>query len=234
MSRPTHSAHEPGSRPGRRRRLVRVALILAAYAGLVAAGQVIGVAALEVLERGASAETVAWMRGAVIMAAALYAMLMMLPFLPGIEVGLALMAMFGADVCLLVYGATVAGLSAAFLVGRLVPVRVCAAFFGFLGLRRARRLVLDLAPLDERARLDLLLRHAPRRFVPFLLRHRYLALALALNLPGNALLGGGGGIAMTAGMSGLFAPQYFMPVVMIAVAPVPLAVLLTGYAPMPW
>ena len=44
---------------------------------------------------------------------------------------------------------------------------------------------------------------APTRLLPFLLRYRYVALALAFNLPGNAVLGGGGGIAMMAGLSGI-------------------------------
>jgi hypothetical protein len=64
--------------------------------------------------------------------------------------------------------------------------------------------------------------------VPFLLRHRYLALAIALNLPGNFLLGGGGGIALLAGVSRLYAVPGFLATVTCAVAPVPLAVLMFG------
>ena len=62
--------------------------------------------------------------------------------------------------------------------------------------------------------------------VPVLLRHRYLALGVAFNLPGNTLLGGGGGIALAAGMSGLYPLLAYVAVVAIAVAPVPLLVLL--------
>ncbi|MGA1369426.1 MAG: hypothetical protein ACO394_13000, partial [Blastocatellia bacterium] len=42
-------------------------------------------------------------------------------------------------------------------------------------------------------------------------------LAVALNMPGNAMIGGGGGIAMLAGMSGLFALPVFVMVIAIAV-----------------
>jgi hypothetical protein len=45
------------------------------------------------------------------------------------------------------------------------------------------------------------------------------------------LIGGGGGIALLAGMSRLFAPLGFAISVAVAVAPIPLLVLLTGYQP---
>ena len=65
---------------------------------------------------------------------------------------------------------------------------------------------------------------APNRFAAVLLRQRYLALALLLNMPGNFVLGGGGGIAMMAGLSRVFSPPLFLLMTMLAVAPVPLAV----------
>jgi hypothetical protein len=86
-------------------------------------------------------------------------------------------------------------------------------------------LVLRIAPLSAHARVDLLIAHAPRRILPFLLRHRYLALFVALNLPGNTLIGGGGGIALAAGMSGIFPIGPYLMTIAIAVAPVPLLIL---------
>jgi hypothetical protein len=56
-------------------------------------------------------------------------------------------------------------------------------------------------------------------------------LALAFNLPGNTLLGGGGGIALAAGMSGLYRPVAYLATVVLAVAPVPLLFLITGVRP---
>jgi len=73
------------------------------------------------------------------------------------------------------------------------------------------------------ARLELLLARAPARFIPALLRHRYLALAVVLNLPGNTLLGGGAGIALCAGICGLYPSRGFVVAVAIAVAPMPIA-----------
>lgn len=154
-----------------------------------------------------------------------------LPFVPGAEIGLALILAFGARIAVLVYAAMVAALLLAFLAGRFVPPAACAALFAFLGLNRARDLVLTMAPLDARGRLEFLIARAPTRAVPFLLRHRYLAIAVLFNLPGNTLVGGGGGIALAAGMSGLFALLPYALTVALAVAPVPLVVLVTGYMP---
>jgi hypothetical protein len=61
-----------------------------------------------------------------------------------------------------------------------------------------------------------------------LVRHRYLALAFALNLPGNSLIGGGGGIALSAGMSGLYPMPAYLASVAVAVAPVPLLIALSA------
>lgn len=48
---------------------------------------------------------------------------------------------------------------------------------------------------------------------------------VGLNLPGNALIGGGGGIALMAGMSRLFSFPLFLLSLTVAVSPVPLAIL---------
>jgi hypothetical protein len=60
------------------------------------------------------------------------------------------------------------------------------------------------------------------------LRHRYVALALAVNVPGNSVIGGGGGIMLMAGLSGIFAPLPTLLAIAVAVSPVPLVILLLG------
>lgn len=155
----------------------------------------------------------------------LYVLLMTLPFMPGIEVGLALMLMLGPRGIGLVYLCTVASLSLSYLLGRLIPLAVLARFLGWLYLKKAERLLVTLQPLGAEERLELLLRHAPRKVVPFLLRHRYLVVAVALNIPGNALIGGGGGIGVIAGMSGLYSFPGYLLVVSVAITPVPLILL---------
>jgi hypothetical protein len=145
-----------------------------------------------------------------------------MPFVPGAEVGLALLVVLGARLALLVYAGMVAALLLAYVVGRLVPAAAIGAAFAACGLGRAHGLVLQLAPLDAKARLELLAERAPRRFVPFLLRHRHVGLVVLLNLPGNSVVGGGGGIALCAGMSGLFSLPGFLAAVLLAAAPVPM------------
>jgi hypothetical protein len=135
---------------------------------------------------------------------------------------------FGAPVVPLVYAATLVALMLAFAVGRRVPPARVGQALARLRLHRAAGLVLQAAALPQEARLAMLLQAAPPRLVALALRQRYLALALVVNLPGNTVLGGGGGILMLAGLSGLFAPLPTFLTLALAVAPVPLAVLWAG------
>src|SRR5512134_3117176 len=128
--------------------------------------------------------------------AVLYVVLMALPFMPGIEIGLMLMAMLGVGGIVLVYLCTVLALSLSFLGGRFIPPRYVARALEWMRLERARRLVTELEPLDAEERFRFLARSTPSRIVPFLLRHRYFVLAALFNLPGNVLIGDGGGIAL--------------------------------------
>jgi len=159
---------------------------------------------------------------------AFYAVLMAIPFVPGMEISLALLAVFGPKVAMAIYAATVAALSLSYLIGRMLPVSLIATLFGSLGLQRAKGLVQSLQPLSAEQRLDVLIEHAPKRVVPVLLKHRYIAIIVALNVPGNAVIGGGGGIALLAGMSGLFMFPRFLASVSLAALPVPLVIMLTG------
>ena len=127
-----------------------------------------------------------------------------------------------------VYGATVLALVLSFLVGRLVPQQLIIETLETLHLKRAGQLLRRLQPLESSARLEFLLKKADSRVVPFLLRNRFLALIVALNLPGNAFVGGGGGICLIAGFSRLFALPSFLLAVAIAVMPLPLMVILVG------
>ncbi len=161
-------------------------------------------------------------------AISVYILLMMLPFVPGVEIGLTMMALFGSKIAPLVYGATVLALMLAFLAGRLIPQDTIAETFEILHLKRAARLLRQLEALDTNARLQFLLQNASTRIVPVLLRQRFLTLMIALNLPGNTLVGGGGGICLVAGFSRLFTFPKFALAVAVAVSPVPLAMFVMG------
>lgn len=157
-----------------------------------------------------------------------YCVLMVLPFVPGIEIGLALLMMFGPPIAALVYTCTAVSLTLSFLVGRLIPESALVKLLRDLNLRRASESLSAFAALEKDQRLRALLHHTPSRLLPVLLQHRYLAIAVALNVPGNVVIGGGGGIAMMAGMSRLFTFPAFVLTVAIAVSPVPIAVRYLG------
>ena len=138
------------------------------------------------------------------------------------------MVMLGPRIALLVYLCTVAGLGLAFLLGRMVPLSVLATISQDVKLKRTSRLLREIEPMSKQQRLALLVDRAPKRFIPLLLRYRYLALAVALNIPGNYLIGGGGGIALFAGVSRLYSVSGYLLTIALSVAPVPLAVFFFG------
>jgi len=165
---------------------------------------------------------------AILVATAVFVVLLAIPFVPGAEIGLTMLTVFGAPIVPLVYGATVGALALSYGVGRLVPPAGLARFLRALGLARAAEAVTTAAALSPEDRLARLTGGAAPRGLRALARFRYGALLVAINLPGNVVIGGGGGIALMAGMSGLFAPLPYLATVLVAVAPVPVAVLLLG------
>lgn len=157
-----------------------------------------------------------------------YALLMAVPFAPGIEIGISLLVLHGAEIAPFVYLATVSGLMLSFLVGRFMPHAWLHSFFRDLHLSAACSLLDRIAPLDSQARLDLLRERLPNWLGPTLGHARYVMLAALLNLPGNGLIGGGGGLAFVAGFSRLFRPTATLATVALAVLPMPLLVWLYG------
>jgi len=158
----------------------------------------------------------------------LYILLMALPFMPGIEVGLALMMVLGSKGVVLVYACTLLALSISFAIGRLTSCRTMCSVLSWLHFDKACALVEQIEPMSPQQRLEFLYQRAPARVVPFLLDHRYLTIAALLNLPGNALIGGGGGIGLIAGMSKIIPFYCYVLVVAVAIAPVPLFIFFQG------
>ena len=157
-----------------------------------------------------------------------YIGLLAIPFVPGAEIGIAMLTAFGAAIAPLVYVATVAAMMLSYTMGRILPPQTLARLMRLLRLRRAADLVARACELPPDERLNLLLESAPPRTVGRLLRQRYVALAVIVNVPGNAVIGGGGGIMMMAGMSGIFAPVQTFIAIAVAVSPVPIVVMLLG------
>ncbi|SFG03580.1 hypothetical protein SAMN05443635_10660 [Roseobacter denitrificans OCh 114] len=146
----------------------------------------------------------------------LYMILLAMPFMPGAEIGLALLVVFGAAMAWPVYVATVLALLIAFAIGRLASRFRNPAYY-----RRGTATLDAITSLVEDLR--------DRPWSNGLLRFRWLALALLINMPANTMIGGGGGIAMAVGYSRTFTFPAFLACVAVAVAPVPTLVLLAEF-----
>ncbi|MCP1169307.1 hypothetical protein NHG85_12380, partial [Limimaricola sp. ASW11-118] len=85
-----------------------------------------------------------------------------------------------------------------------------------------------LRETDPETRMQRLEQSVPRWARGWVLRRRYLLLALLINLPGNSLIGGGGGILLAAGLSRLFRPAPVLLTLVLATAPVPLLLMIVG------
>ncbi|MEL6621503.1 MAG: hypothetical protein AAFQ11_01335 [Pseudomonadota bacterium] len=153
---------------------------------------------------------------------AVYTILLAIPFVPGIEISMAMLAAFGGSVALQIYVATVIAFMVSFTIGRRVPTAALCRVLASIGLTGTEQLVRRMQGLDQQERLQLLVESAPIQWVPTLIKYRYVAIALMINMPGNALLGGGGGISLLAGISRLFSPWSFFFAVLIAALPVTL------------
>jgi len=165
---------------------------------------------------------------AIMIGAVAYIVLLAMPFVPGAEIGIALLAAFGAAIAPLIYVCTVAAMMLAFTIGRFLPIGLLEKGLQALRMRRAADLVARSAPLSSDERLALLLAGQSKRVLRIAVKYRYLAMALAVNTPGNSIIGGGGGIMIIAGLSGLFSPLATFLTVVFAVSPVPLAVIFLG------
>lgn len=175
---------------------------------------------------------------ALILGAALaaYALLIATPFVPGIEIGISLALIRGPDIAPLLYLATAGGLMLAFLAGRFLPYDWIYRAMLDLRLRRACALLDQIKPLTPQQRLDHLRARLPgrlsgrlsSRIATLAINYRYLVLAGLINLPGSAIIGGGGGICLLAGLTGLFHLRASLLTIAIAVAPFPLVVWFWG------
>lgn len=148
--------------------------------------------------------------------AVVYAVLLAIPFVPGLELGLLMMVLFGAPGAVIAHLATVAGLLMSFVVGdrmaaRSTTKKVVGHFMAWSQSKGSKSQE-DQRPLHL-------------RLAGALKNYRHLALAVFLNTPGNAVLGGGGGIAFLCGASREFRWPAFVLTAALATAPLPLLVI---------
>lgn len=210
------------NRAGRGRSRLRAAVRIAALVAMVLVLHFAGGRLLSGIEGVLGPLHARWGEVVLYGAVLVFALFLSLPFVPGMEIGLAVMMLFGVKGVALVYFSTLLALSLSFVAGRLIPLAAIARLLAWLHLTRAAGYVARLEPLTPGEKLDLLVNSAPVRTIPFLLRHRYVAIAIVLNVPGNWLIGGGGGIGLLAGVSRLFHFPRFLLAVAVAIAPLPL------------
>mgnify|MGYP006283555849 FL=1 len=164
----------------------------------------------------------------IMLGAVAYIGLLALPFVPGAEIGVAMLAAFGPAIAPLIYVCTVASMILAYTAGRFLPIDVLRRVLSVLRMHRAAELVARAAPLSGEDRVAMLLDGQSARALRLAIRYRYVALAVAVNTPGNSVIGGGGGIMLMAGLSGIFSPLATFATITLAVSPVPLAMVFFG------
>lgn len=162
-----------------------------------------------------------------------YIVLTAIPFVPGAEIGLTLLVIFGASIAGWIYLATVSALLLSFSLGRLVPAARLSEKLLSLGFVRAAAIVSNGHENIARAELfDIDPSKGKQRGLSalnWIYRHRVFALAALINTPGNSLIGGGGGIALTAGATRQISFRAFFACVLFAVAPIPVIVTLSSW-----
>lgn len=168
------------------------------------------------------------MTGLIITVLVGYAILLAIPFVPGVEIGFAILLLEGAKAAPVVYLATVSGLLLAFMVGQYAPLPRLIRFSEDLCLHRIAGLLSSIHNTPQQDRLRAMESRMPAWLAPIFCNYRYVTLALAINLPGNIALGGGGGIMMVGGLSRLFQARLVAITVILATLPLPLAVWILG------
>jgi hypothetical protein len=173
------------------------------------------------------------MPGLLALVLVIYAVLIAIPFVPGVEIGLSVLAAGGADIAPLVWLATTTGLTLAYVVGCTVPLGWLRRVLTDLHLTGAAQLVARFEALPPKGRVAFVQTLLPKKYCGWIVKYRYVNLAVLINIPGNSVIGGGGGIAFVSGLSGMFRTPLTMLTIALATAPVPLAIWLFGLQ-LPW
>lgn len=181
----------------------------------------------QIMKLEGSAQTGA-MVGLLVAALLGYAVVTAIPFMPGIEIGVALLLIEGAAIAPFVYLATLLGMTVAFLIGQFVSLDWLHGIFQDLRFIRACRWLDTIKSSPREERLASLTQRLPRPIAWIAVDYRYVTIALLVNLPGSIAIGGGGGIMMLAGLTRLFHTGWMILTLIFAILPIPLAVWVLG------
>ena len=172
---------------------------------------------------------VEWMREnlgwkTVLIVGVIYAILLSMPFFHGVELAWLVILIFGKEAIIVFYLFTIIGLCWSFAVGRWLEGSWLTARYDLknLNLRFSRR----IDSLSQKINGVAIFKIARPSSKKFLFHSRYVILAILVNIPGNAIIGGGGGIALLCGMNRSFSLRGFIITIALAVSPVPILLFL--------
>ena len=157
-----------------------------------------------------------------------YALLIAVPFVPGVEIGVAVLMIQGAQAAPLVYGATVLGMVLSFSVGQYMSLDWMITVCNKMRLVRLGALLQKIKEKPRTERLASLEEKLPNWLTPFLTKYRYITVAIVINTPGSIAIGGGGGIMMVSGISRLFKTRWMILTIALSTLPIPLTVWVLG------
>ena len=170
-----------------------------------------------------------WMKNglgwkAIIVGAFFYVMMLSIPFFPGIEIAWLMIMLYGKEAVILIYLLTICGLCLSFGIGRWFEKSWLTRWLNIPELKN------QFAERSSKIRQKLSTLHP--RWSTFITsggrlgKHHYLLLAIIINVPGNTLIGGGGGISFICGMNRRFSWKGFIGTLVIATAPIPILLML--------
>jgi hypothetical protein len=200
----------------------KTVLVVLGYIGLMAGGVVLGnwmFSSIRLDAQSASTVSIFWLLVPVF---TVYFITSGLPFVPSSEIGFGLLIIFGGEIAPLIVLVSSAGLITSFLVGKYVPKRRLAELLAWFGLEKAPDFLIKLQGMNPQEKLDHMMQGVSKSFARSLMKYRYFGIMALLNIPGNAVIGGGGGIAFMAGVTGLFSAKWFAVSAILGVLPYPL------------
>ncbi|MBT3226180.1 MAG: hypothetical protein HN580_15555 [Deltaproteobacteria bacterium] len=170
-------------------------------------------------------ELMVWLKGnfgwkAALIAGVVYIFLLSIPFFPGVELAWLVIMIFGKEAVVMIFFFTICGLSLSFAIGRWFEKSWVTSGLDIRSLEK--RFYERIEKIKARIKKQL-----PEMFLSKTSRHllpnsRYIILAILINLPGNTIIGGGGGIALLCGMNRSFSWKGFIVTIALAISPLPI------------
>jgi len=170
-------------------------------------------------------DLMAWLRGnlgwkAALIAGIVYLLLLSIPFFPGVELAWMVILLFGKEMIIMIYLLTLIGLCLSFSIGRWFEDSWFTTGLDIQKLKENLKRRIEWTKKRIRNKIPpAIFKYKSNQFIA---KSHYFLLAILINLPGNTLIGGGGGIALLCGMNRSFSWKGFIVTIAIASSPIPL------------